>query len=185
MLAAWPNCPVILGKYPTNFGTTSSHWFPNQPPRRGTSALQQRRPGGGRKPLGDRQIFSGIVYVLRTGCQWKALPKSFSGSASSVHKHFQRWRGQGFFLALWQAGLAEYDEMEGTPLGNGKALMGRKAKRHWHRKRWATTPPIGGKKVQQAQPVGGRGWRPACPLIVSGANTALMSNCWRSPWIAL
>ena len=72
----------------------------------------ERRPGGGRKPLGDRQIFAGIVYVLRTGCQWKALPKSF-GSASSVHKHFQRWRGQGFFLALWQAGLAEYDEMEG------------------------------------------------------------------------
>jgi transposase len=37
-----------------------------------------------------RQAFSAIVYVLRTGCQWKALPCEF-GSASGVHKHFQQW----------------------------------------------------------------------------------------------
>jgi len=49
--------------------------------------------------------------VLRTGCQWKALPKNF-GSASAIHAHFQRWRHAGFFLRLWQAGLAEYDELE-------------------------------------------------------------------------
>ena len=59
-----------------------------------------------------RQIFSAIVYVLRTGCQWKALSREF-GSASAVHTHFQRWQRSGFFLRLWQAGLAEYDEMEG------------------------------------------------------------------------
>ena len=58
-----------------------------------------------------RQIFSAIVYVLRTGCQWKALPREF-GSASAIHLHFQRWQQSGFFLRLWQAGLAEYDEME-------------------------------------------------------------------------
>ena len=59
-----------------------------------------------------RQVFSAIVYVLRTGCQWKALPKEF-GSASAVHLHFQQWHQAGFFVALWRAGLAEYDEMEG------------------------------------------------------------------------
>jgi hypothetical protein len=26
--------------------------------------------------------------------------------------HFQKWQQAGFFLGLWQAGLAEYDEME-------------------------------------------------------------------------
>ena len=63
-------------------GSASSPWHPK---------LQHVRPGrvtgGGGKPLGDRQIFAGIVYVLRTGCQWKALPKSF-GSASAIHN----WR---------------------------------------------------------------------------------------------
>jgi putative transposase len=58
-----------------------------------------------------RQVFSAIVYVLRTGCQWKALPKEF-GSASAVHLHFQQWHRAGFFVGLWRAGLVEYDEME-------------------------------------------------------------------------
>ena len=34
----------------------------------------RRKPGGGRKPMPARRVFSAIVYVLRTGCQWKALP---------------------------------------------------------------------------------------------------------------
>ena len=59
-----------------------------------------------------RRVFSAIVYVLRTGCQWKALPKEF-GSASAIHLHFQQWHRAGFFVALWRSGLAEYDEMEG------------------------------------------------------------------------
>ena len=58
-------------------------------------------------------MFEGIVYVLRTGCQWKALPKERFGSPSSIHGYFTRWIKAGFFLSLWRAGLAEYDEMEG------------------------------------------------------------------------
>ena len=72
----------------------------------------QRRAGAGRKPMNARQVFSAIVYVLRTGCQWKALPRAY-GSASSVHKYFQIWHRAGFFQKLWQAGLAEYDGMHG------------------------------------------------------------------------
>ena len=54
-------------------------------------------------------------------------------------------------------------------LGSGKALMGRKAKRHWRRKRWATTPPTGGKKgSKRSLLVDGAGV--PLSLIVSGAN---------------
>ena len=62
--------------------------------------------------MAARSIFSAIVYVLRTGCQWKALPREF-GSASAVHKHFQQWQQAGFFVNLWRSGLVEYDGMEG------------------------------------------------------------------------
>lgn len=72
----------------------------------------KRKPGGGRKPMEPKSVFAAIVYVLRTGCQWKALPKEF-GSASSVHKYFLEWKRQGVFARIWRAGLAEYDEMEG------------------------------------------------------------------------
>jgi putative transposase len=54
----------------------------------------------------------GIFYVLRTGCQWKALPRCF-GPASTVHDRFQEWRHAGLFRKLWQAGLMEYDRQVG------------------------------------------------------------------------
>ena len=74
----------------------------------------KRRAGGGRKPLDRRKVFEGIVYVLRTGCQWKALPEERFGSASSIHKYFLDWKRAGVFVRLWRKGLAEYDDMEGV-----------------------------------------------------------------------
>ena len=44
-------------------------------PKRDKEKLYRRKVGGGRKPLEARKVFSAIVYVLRTGIQWKALPK--------------------------------------------------------------------------------------------------------------
>jgi len=44
-------------------------------PKRKAGQEYKRKPGGGRKPLPPRQIFEAIEYVLRTGIQWKALPK--------------------------------------------------------------------------------------------------------------
>jgi len=73
----------------------------------------KRKAGGGRKPVDPRKVFSAMVYVLRTGVQWKALPKEKFGSASAVHRYFQSWSRAGFFKKLWKKGLAEYDDMEG------------------------------------------------------------------------
>jgi transposase len=42
-------------------------------PERDKEKSYKRIAGGGRKPIPYRQVFEGIVYVLRTGCQWKAL----------------------------------------------------------------------------------------------------------------
>lgn len=82
-------------------------------PERNPNKSYKRKAGGGRKPIPSRKIFEAILYVLRSGCQWKALPKERFGSPSTIHTHFLRWAGVGFFVALWQAGLAEYDDMEG------------------------------------------------------------------------
>jgi len=51
--------------------------------------VYHRKPGAGRPPVPARQVFSALVDVLRTGCQWKALPREL-GSASTVHTHFQQ-----------------------------------------------------------------------------------------------
>ena len=67
---------------------------------------------GGRPRVGDRQAFEAIVYILRTGIQWNALPREL-GASSTVHDRFQEWERAGFFQALWQAGIEEYDELIG------------------------------------------------------------------------
>lgn len=59
-----------------------------------------RKPGAGRPAKPARQVFEAVVHVLRTGCQWKALPKERFGSASAVHKRFLEWERAGFFQAL-------------------------------------------------------------------------------------
>ena len=50
--------------------------------------------------------------MLRTGCQWKALPREY-GSGSTVHRTFQNWLAAGFFEKIWAKGLEQYDELEG------------------------------------------------------------------------
>ena len=72
----------------------------------------QHRPGQGRKRLDSRKVLSGIFYVLRTGCQWKAVPAEF-GSGSSLHRYFQEWEKGGFFRKIWAIALEEYDDLKG------------------------------------------------------------------------
>jgi len=44
----------------------------------------------GRPIIPYRKVMDGILYVLRTGCQWKMLPKEF-GSGSTCYRRFQEW----------------------------------------------------------------------------------------------
>jgi transposase len=71
---------------------------------------------GGRPRVDRRLMLDGILYVLRTGCQWKAAPAEF-GSASTLHRYFQEWTKKGVFFRLWKEALREYDELEGIDWG--------------------------------------------------------------------
>lgn len=71
----------------------------------------ERSPGlVGRPQVPFRTVLDGILYVLRTGCQWKAVPKEF-GSGSTCHKRFQEGERAGIFEKLWGRLLARYDEL--------------------------------------------------------------------------
>lgn len=71
------------------------------------------RFGGGRPRRSDRACADAIFFVLRTGCQWKALDATKFVPGSTAHDRFQEWVTAGVFLRLWQAGLLEYDEFKG------------------------------------------------------------------------
>ncbi len=119
-----------------------------------------RRAGGGRKAMEPRKVFEGIVFVLRTGCQWKALPKSEFGSASSIHKYFLEWKRQGVFTRLWRKGLAEYDEMEGIAW-RWQSIDGAMVKAPLAQEAVGPNPTDRGKKWDETKPPRRREWNPA------------------------
>ena len=48
----------------------------------------------GRNRVDQRKMLEGIIFRLRSGCQWNHLPKEL-GDDSTIHRTFQRWVGCG------------------------------------------------------------------------------------------
>ena len=66
----------------------------------------------GRPIIPYRKVLDGILYVLRTGCQWKMLPSEY-GSGSTCHRRFQEWNKRGVFKKTWIKLLKIYDKEMG------------------------------------------------------------------------
>jgi putative transposase len=66
----------------------------------------------GRPIIPFRKVMDGIMHVLRTGCQWKMLPREY-GSGSTCHRPFQEWVGLEFFKNMWVRLLKTYDGKKG------------------------------------------------------------------------
>lgn len=120
----------------------------------------------GRPRMDDRQAMTAILFVLRTGIQWKALPRSL-GAPSTVHDRFQEWREAGVFKALWRISLEGYDEIRGIDW-SWQALDGAMTKAPLGGKRNGSEPNGPGQVRDQAKPARGRprdtfgryrGWR--------------------------
>jgi putative transposase len=66
-----------------------------------------------RSRVPDRKVLNGIFFVLRTGCQWKALDETGLCSGSTAHTRFQEWEEDGLFARLWEMSLQDYDALKG------------------------------------------------------------------------
>jgi len=108
----------------------------------------------GRPRMNDRQAMTAILYVLRTGCQWKALPRSL-GAPSTVHDRFQEWRAAGVFARLWEAGVWAYDRAKGLEW-EWQAMDGAMTKAPLGGKRNRAEPHRPRQAGHEAQPADGR-----------------------------
>lgn len=125
------------------------------------------RPKGGRPAKDDRQMFSAILYVLRTGIQWNALPHEI-GASTTVYDRFRLWEKQGFFDHLWQEGLREYDELEGIDW-RWQSMDGVITKAPFAKSATGANPTDRGKRgTKRSQLSDGRGMPLA--VVVDGAN---------------
>jgi transposase len=65
-------------------------------------------PRGGSKPIPNRPVFEGILWILRTGARWQDLPARFP-SPSTCWRRLRDWEEPGVWLKAWRAFLAQLD----------------------------------------------------------------------------
>jgi transposase len=68
--------------------------------------------GGNKRRVDVREIVNGLLYILSTGCQWRAIPKDLP-PRSTLFGYFQRWDWHGTLNrvhhALYQQCRAQAD----------------------------------------------------------------------------
>jgi transposase len=50
--------------------------------------------GGNKRTVNLREIVNGLMYILSTGCQWRAIPKDLP-PRSTLHDYFDLWSWDG------------------------------------------------------------------------------------------
>jgi transposase len=52
------------------------------------------RRGGRKRSVNIREVFNGLLYVLSTGCQWRAVPKDLP-PRGTIYDYFTLWQADG------------------------------------------------------------------------------------------
>lgn len=136
------------------------------------SRLRRRRGRllhiGGRPRADDRKIMTAILYTLRTGCQWNAIPEEY-GSGKTANRYFLRWVRAAVFRQMWQAGLTEYDEVKGIAW-TWQAADGAQTKAPLGGEKTGPNPTDRGKSGTKRSMLVDEHGVPLA-IVVSGANT--------------
>ena len=64
--------------------------------------IPRARRGGNKRTVDEREVMNGLMYVLSTGCQWRAIPKDLP-PRSTVNHYFCRWQHDGTLDRLHHA----------------------------------------------------------------------------------
>src|ERR1700694_421003 len=84
----------------------------------------RNRQHAGRKPIPDRAVLTGILFVLRSGIPWKMLPQEMGcGSASTCWRRLVRWQRAGVWKRLHRVLLTELrrrGQLDLAPAGIGR-----------------------------------------------------------------
>jgi len=73
-------------RYPTD--VTDDEWALIAP------LIPPAKPGGNKRTVDLREVMNGVMYILGTGCQWRAIPKDLP-PRSTVHDYFDLWSYDG------------------------------------------------------------------------------------------
>ena len=106
------------------------------PPKR------RRKRYAGRKPIANRQAFTGILYVLRSGVPWSMMPQEMGcGSGMSCWRRLRAWQRRGVWKRIHEVLLNKLREAD--KLDFSRAIVDSSSVRAAH----------GGKKLDRTQPI--------------------------------
>ena len=75
----------------------------------------------GRKPIPDRAVLTGILFVLRSGIPWNMLPREMGcGSGTTCWRRLVRWQRAGVWKRLHAVLLAELHRRGPARFGAGR-----------------------------------------------------------------
>jgi len=100
--------PTVTRDEPTIWRVDDALWAELQP----ALVVEKPRKKPGRPRHDDRPIFDGLIWIARSGGQWKALPREF-GAKSTVNDRYLEWVEHGCFAQAWARLLAVYDDEVG------------------------------------------------------------------------
>lgn len=69
-------------RYPSDL--TEAEWAHVEP------LIPPAKRGGNRRHVNEREVVNGLMYVLSTGCQWRAVPKDLP-PRSTLYDYLDRW----------------------------------------------------------------------------------------------
>ena len=101
-------------RYPSDL--TNEEWGLVEP------FIPPARRGGRRRTVDVREILNGILYVLATGCQWRALPTDLP-ARSTVHGYLPLWAWDGTLGRLHHALFVQAREQAGKAASPTVAIV--------------------------------------------------------------
>jgi transposase len=101
-------------RYPSDL--TEEEWALVEP------FIPPARRGGRRRTVHVREVLNGILYVLATGCQWRALPKDLPPK-STVHDYLTLWVWDGTLRRLHEALFVRAREQAGKAASPSAAIL--------------------------------------------------------------
>ena len=101
-------------RYPSDL--TDSEWAHVEP------LIPPGKRGGNRRHVDLHEVMNGIMYVLSTGCQWRAIPKDLP-PRSTLFDYFDLWSWDGTLDRLHRALYVECREQDGRKASPTAAII--------------------------------------------------------------
>jgi transposase len=95
-------------RYPSDL--TDDEWKLVEP------LIPPAKRGGDKRTVVMREVVNGLMYVLSTGCQWRAIPKDLPPK-STVYDYFDLWTYDGTMERIHHALYVQCREQEQRRVG--------------------------------------------------------------------